>query len=399
MRTQIPVSTELMDELHNFVSNEPNMQACFRRLMNAVLANDLEFLERGKKLNPKLKKTLTEHYRSFLRNAMMQSFTCGFVAFYIRKPEGTPLPFVLPMGSFTWTVEVNGQHSKRRKFENGNCVCRYRIDVLHGQVPESEVHVINYRDPVLYHNAELCQFSPVQHLLTKYKRLEATFKMITECNRWNAEKHVAITESVDLKDQTTSGIQLLDDLRRYTLTGEHGHGPTGINRMRTRNNQPLNTVNDARMYWLKESFAAGEGGKDAHFHCLPANMSVQELSTIEAGRELQILLQDFTTSVYAFFDVPRISDLGSSNSTNSGEQMSRNQYLNVLSACQFVQTIAAAAYAHSFKVDMQDVTVQMNPQARLEVNSAADIKALSDAEVFSEFDKKNLKRLFGGSFD
>ena len=43
-----------------------------------------------------------------------------------------------------------------------------------------------------------------------------------------------------------------------------------------------------------------------------------------------------------------LADLGSSNSNNSGEQMSRNQYLNVLSACQFVQTIAAAAYAHSF---------------------------------------------------
>ncbi len=387
-------SMDYIDELMHFFCNEPNVQACFKRLMNATLASDIEIRESQKNLSPNLIRILMPHYRTFIRQAMQQCFVCGFAAFYIRQPEGIPLPFVMPMGSFTWSVEVNGAHSKRRKYENGNCVCRYKVDVMKGPVSESEIHILNYRDPVLYHNEQIYSTSPISHLLTKYKRVENTFRMISECNRWNAEKHVAITESVDLKDQTTSGIQLLDEMRRYTLTGSHGHGPTGVMRMRSRNNQTLDTVNEATMHWLKETFTDRDGGKDAKFHCLPANMNIQELSGIEAGRELQLLLSDFESAVYAFFDVPRISDIGGSNTTSSGQQMSRNQYLNVLATCQFVEILARKAYALSFKVDMAKVTVVMNPQTRLEVNSAADIKALADAELFTDGDKKRFRNLF-----
>lgn len=388
------VSGVKMDELNNLMSNEPNMQACFKRLMNASLANDVQFSEQGKKLEPNLLRTLQMHYRTFLRHCMQQCFICGFVAFYIRRPYGIPLPYVMPLGSFTWSVEVNGVHSKRRKFENGNSVCRYRINVINGPVPESDIHVINWRDPVISSTAEMSNHSPIDHLLVKFKRLELCFNMLAETNRWNAEKHVAITETVDLKDQTTSGIQLLDEMRRYTLTGQHGHGPTGVMRMRNRANQTLDTVNEATMHWLKDQFTSKDGGKEAHFHCLPANMNIQELSTIEAGRELQILLQDFSSSVYAFFDVPRLTDIGGSNTISSGEQMSRHQYLNVLATCQFMEHVALAAYSSSFGVSLDSVRIILNPQTRLEVHCAADIKALADAEVLSATDKLNIKKLF-----
>ena len=394
MRTQMAVTSAHIDQLSSFMMNEPNMQACFKRLMNAALSNDVEFSENGNKLDYKLKRVLTAHYRIFLKNVMQQCFICGFCAIYIRRPQGIPLPYVMPMGSFTWTVEVIGSHNKRRKFDNGNSVCRYKIDVIHGPVSENDLHVINWRDPVLFHNAHLVNHSPIDQLLVKFLRLQQTFEMMSECNKWNAEKHVAITESVDLKDQTTSGIQLLDEMRRYTLTGQHGHGPTGVMRMKSRDNQSLNTVNEATMHWLRDQFQNNEPGKNAQFHCLPANMSVQELSTIEAGRELQVVLQDFSSSVYAFFDVPRLTDIGGSNTISSGEQMSRHQYLNVLSTCQFMEYVATVAYCVSFGVEFDNVTVTISPQTRLEVHSAADIKALADAEVLTENDKKNIKKLF-----
>lgn len=397
MRTQMGVESAHIDELSAFMMNEPNMQACFKRLMNAALANDVEFNESSKQIDYKLKRILVPHYRTFLKSVMQQCFICGFCVIYIRRPHGIPLPYVMPMGSFTWSVEVNGAHNKRRKFDNGNSVCRYKIDILHGPVSESEVHVVNWRDPTLFHDHTLAVHSPIDHLLNKFKRAEQTFRLMSECNKWNSEKHVAITESVDLKDQTTSGIQLLDEMRRYTLTGHHGHGPTGVMRMKSRDNQSLNTVNDATLHWLRDQFQGGEPGKNAQFHCLPANMNVQELSTIENGRELQIILQDFSSSVYAFFDVPRLTDIGGSNTISSGEQMSRHQYLNVLSNCQFMEYVATVSYCVSFGVEFDNIKIIISPQTRLEVHSAADIKALADAEVLSEADKKNIKKLFTSS--
>lgn len=391
------ITSDYVDELTDLMTNEPNMQACFKRLMNAALANDIIVEENGKPLEQRLKRVIESHYRTFLRNAMQQAFICGFVAIYIRRPEGIPLPYVMPMGTFTWNVDVIGSHSKRRRFENGNSVLKYRVQVLHGPVSDSELHVLAWRDPILYRNRELARYSPIEHLLVKFKRLEKTFEMLNEVNRWNAEKHVAITESVDLKDQTTSGIQLLDDMRRYTLTGQHGHGPTGVMRMRGKNNLALDTVNEATMHWLRDQFTARDGGKDAQFHCLPANMNIQELSTIEAGRELQIMIHDYSSSVYSFFDVPRLTDIGGSNTISSGEQMSRHQYLNVLSTCQFMEQLATAAYCWSFQVDISAVQVTLNPQTRLEINSAADVKALADAEILSDFDKKHFKKLFMSS--
>ncbi len=386
--------SEYINSLISLMTNEPNMQACFKRLMNAALANDLQFQEQGKALAPELLRILTSHYRNFLKNAMQQCFICGFVALYVRRINGIPLPFVMPMGSFTWTTEIIGQSGKRKRIDTTNFVCQYRVNVVHGPIKESEIHIVNWRDPVLYFQQDLGGYSPIDHLLQKSERVEATFRMLAECNKWNSEKHVAITESVDLKDQTTSGIQLLDEMRRYTLTGQHGHGPMGVMRMKNRNNQSLDTVNEATMHWLRDQFQGDEKGKNANFHCLPANMNVQELSTIETGRELQIMIQDFSSSVYAFFDVPRLTDLGGPSTIAAGEQMSRHQYLNVLATCQFMEYLATSAYAVSFNVDKTQIKISLNPQTRLEVHSAADIKALADAELLNPADRENIKKLF-----
>ena len=390
-------TTEMNDALYDLMINEPHMQGCFQRLMNSVLCNEITIEEGKKSLAAPLKQVLCPHYRTFLRHCMQQCYVCGFAAFYIRKPDGIPLPFALPLGSFTWSVETNQPHAKRRKFEFGNSVLRYKIDIIAGPVTESEVHVMNYREPVLYRAQETYMQSPICHILQKFHRLKRTFDIVSECNRWNAQKHVAITESVDLKDQTTSGIQLLDEVRRYTLTGAHGNGPTGLLKMRTRNNESLPTVNDGRLAWLKDQFESKNGGQDACFHMLPANMNVQELSTIEAGRELQLLIDDYMTSVYAFFDIPRLSELGGGSNITSSEQMSRNQYLHVLATCQFMENVATAAYCASFKTDPLHVTVKLSPQTRLEIHSAADIKALADAEVLGPNDKSLLKKLFAST--
>ena len=74
--------------------------------------------------------------------------------------------------------------------------------------------------------------------------------------------------------------------------------------------------------------------------------------------------------------------------------MSHQQYLNVLHLCRHLEHLAEAAYAVSFHIDMQDVTFSITPQNRLEINSAADVKALCDAQVFPLQGRAKLQKLY-----
>ena len=68
--------------------------------------------------------------------------------------------------------------------------------------------------------------------------------------------------------------------------------------------------------------------------------------------------------------------------------------MNVLATCQFMEYLATSAYAVSFNVDKTQIKISLNPQTRLEVHSAADIKALADAELLNPADRENIKKLF-----
>ena len=49
---------------------------------------------------------------------------------------------VLPLGSYTWEVEVCKSHSKKRKYESISPVFRYKITVLHGKMRDDEIFVL-----------------------------------------------------------------------------------------------------------------------------------------------------------------------------------------------------------------------------------------------------------------
>ena len=74
------------------------------------------------------------------------------------------------------------------------------------------------------------------------------------------------------------------------------------------------------------------------------------------------------------------------------DSMSHMQYLNVLHLCRHLEHVAEAAYAVSFHLDMHDVTFTITPQNRLEINSAADVKALCDADVFPVHQRSKLQK-------
>lgn len=373
------------------------MQSCFKRLLNVIMTEECTITENNRKLQPKLAAMLYKHYRRFVFDAMKMAFICGFVPFYLTTHQHIKIPMVVTPGCFSWSVESITNSSKKRKLSDSNKCAQYVVHVHHGSLKDEDVHVINFSTPVVANEGEVCY--PIRALYQQYLQLQHVQKIIQQANVWNKEKHVAITEHFDLKDQTTSGIELLDEVRRYTLTGQSGIAP--IVRMRRANGADgestmLHSINDANMHWLQQTFEGSDQSAAAKFHLLPANMNISELGTITVGQELEHLMSHYRRSVHDFFDMPNTDQAAGHSNAIIGAQLSRQQYNQVLATNKFIENLLEQCYRLQFNLkEEHNVQVLLNPQSRLEIGSFADIKQVSDIENFlTDKDKQRIKNLF-----
>ena len=251
---------------------------------------------------------------------------------------------------------------------------------------------------LVYEVTPACQYSPdllspMRELLKHYLLVQHSMECSQTAFEWNKRKHIAISEKIELKDQTTSGIQLLDDFRRYSLTGAHNlTREGGIMRIRTRDNKRLSSMTEASHHWIKDQFEAGD--TSASTHILPPNMTATELTNIDIGEQHARTRETFTAAVNLFFDAPDTSQLMDVSTVRSGEQINRNQYLNILNVCATLESLGAFAYAKCFDIEPAQCAVGIMPQTRLELNTAADIKALAEANVLQATDLGKIRNLY-----
>ena len=201
--------------LFRMVREDPCMLSCIIRIANSCCQNHAVFMEEGRKITPKLQRHLDQHMAIFFKDAVEAAFACGFVPYIVRTRDGLPYFKVLPMGSFTWTIE---QSKNRRDI----APLVYKVRCKSGFVEEIDIHTVEYVSPRQIESAtDEAAHSPLAHILNLFMLHERQLCQINESNAWNSNKHIAVTEKIDLKDPTTSGLQLLDELRRYNLSGMH----------------------------------------------------------------------------------------------------------------------------------------------------------------------------------
>ena len=148
---------------------------------------------------------------------------------------------------------------------------------------------------------------PFNHIIAEYKHFLPSRRKIEESNEWNSSKHVIVTEQVDLKDQTTSGLQLLDEQRRYQITGKHNNlMHNNLLRLQNRDGFYLDNVNDGIFSHVRSEFADGHdrvapSTKRACCHIMPPNVQVTEMQELNTP-DLALNEQRFITTVYAHFN-------------------------------------------------------------------------------------------------
>ena len=139
----------------------------------------------------------------------------------------------LSLGSFRWHTEFRGTETAPGHDEQGpdlqlalqNQLIVYRVTLLGPtKVKPRQIFIMPFTPATALSPNASCfaqLHSPLAGVLELYCVREQIRQHIIATTVWNSQKHICLSENVDLKDQTTTGIQLLDDLRRYKPTGTH----------------------------------------------------------------------------------------------------------------------------------------------------------------------------------
>lgn len=397
-----------LGQMTQWLRTEPVVSACIQRLINSCLAQDIKLTERGADLKPALHKMLTYHYTHMLRQAIEIAVLTGFVPFYVRRRNGVPLPFIPELGTFTWSVEVvpsrtnqpskgaDGVGIKRRRFET-SCLVRYRVRMNIGDVKDDEVNIVPWQSPIVVPDMRMP--SPMQYLFTQHELYRETVNFVIEKERWNTHKHLVVTEKLDLKDPTPSGMQLLDDVRRYSLTGQHNmmQGPMSHYYSR-RDKSRLESVVDANHAWVNSEFMKDDSSAQAVPHIMPPNSETSELTPIVYNDVMLQMREQYIHSVNVFFT--GASTLATSHKyfgTSGTELTSRSQQAYVLGMCRFLEHTAAMMYCACFDVAIDAVHCSLTARSRLEITSVADIKALVECGVMTDQDKARVRSMYIGN--
>ena len=380
-------------KLHQLIAllrQDPCMRACIQRIACECVPPTVELREQGRAVKKELLAVIGPIFSHFMKEAVEMAYFCGFVAFVVKRRNNINVPLILPLGSFTWSVIDTTKNTKKRKHED---VSLYRYDVrpLHPELTEDDLYVYNFAEPVLLPSQ--CLPSPVDHLcslLAKIQRLEAKLDDVME---WNAKKHVTSSERVDFpKDQTTDGISLLDDFRRYVVTGDHD----SINRQfMTLNGMKGNMMqvnpNSLNANWVQRiAFGKEEENDNARVHVLPPNTDIVELSNLDLNVNPQELQTLFQQQVYLFFNITPQHDVG--HTAGAAQYASRSETKHMRALAVFCQHLAEYAYACCFDVNPDEVVVELPQPSGMHISSADDVKKLSESQVLLPGDSLKIRK-------
>ena len=129
-------------------TQEPVLQHCLRTLQGICMAQGIKLKKRGthdqdadskqwsSQATDDFQKHLDRHWMPFLEEALRTFFVCGFVPYHLRRlaSTGDLVPEVIPLGTYTWAVELRTEKERRREreFTNAKMKMSYVPGVVDG---------------------------------------------------------------------------------------------------------------------------------------------------------------------------------------------------------------------------------------------------------------------------
>lgn len=385
-----PVYPSKLKRLIGLVRHAPAVRSCIQRVFNEIVPPSVLVQERGKDLTPELQNFIGPVFSRFLEQALEMAYMCGFVVFVRRKQEGIPVPVLLPLGSFTWSVEVVTQRTKKRAREPPH-LYRYSVRPLHPEVTKDDVIVFNFQDPFLDDGRVLP--SPMDKLVEVHEMIEFMQERLMSVIEWNSTKHIATSERVEHpKDQTTEGISLLDEFRRYLITGTH----SGVNRfyMTLNGDAPPHSSDPTELSaaHIHSSFGAiGRASEhsESSVHVLPPNTDMSELAAVDPKLNMLEIQELFQRQVIQFFHMTAQPDINQKNKRAYAE-LTDVKYMRHMArfGCDLLQF----TYACLFDTEIKDVRVFLEEPSALALESLEDVKGLAEMQILLPSDKLKIRK-------
>lgn len=365
MSNTIFVQNNLVEKnnaLVELIQKEPYVRSSLSRLIAHLVTDEIQIFESThstsvsfEKISEKLHYILQKKLRQIIPIAVEQAYYCGFCVFVMQKSEHSALkkfPYFLPVGSYTWTVEHVSRNTKKRKREKP-AFYRYRVMPLHADISEEDLYVYEFEAPAV--SSEILP-SPLDNLLSTYTRILNLQEKIDKTVEWNSVKHITTSERVDIpKDNTSDGLSLLDEFRRYIVSGQH----SGISRQYAMFNAPgseyyRENPSVATKKLCDMSFETS-AEKYAQIHFLPPNTEVHELGCLSLNFNLDEIMSFYERQVYTFFNLQNATNLGSQNIAAFAKDCEISQSKIVTNFCQ---SLLEYVYAAMFDIAETNVKVK-----------------------------------------
>ena len=360
LTTQQQRRAQDMAESHHLLlellTSEPFMQECLQMIENICLSRELDFtMPDGGAATGKFKAFINRHYPRFLKNAIRQAHGLGFVVWCVRRlPSGDKIPEVLPLGTFTWTVEMDPTNQR---------TLRYRIQLTVKEVP---FHVTEWVQPnfnvnegsILHATVQ----TPLSHLIEEYRILRETIRRYHHADAWNTTARIVVSSDPKQFNHEASQKEVFDTLD--FLKGA----------METRKKQTLTQV--------EEIFANQRPSNHQEMlYELPPHHHVEQMPVLKPVVDIDYMTNKFRHSVCSLLGIPPemiIADRESQQQSRGGKATSRIFQNKMSRMCMFLSDLLQEVHEHIYK---ELVRFHLVALPRLEIQSMEDLKTLHEIGV------------------
>ena len=344
--------------LLELLTSEPFLQECLQIIENTCLCRELEFSVGTTPPTEKFKAFVNRRWYPFLKAAIKQQHGLGFVVWTVRTlPSGDKFPEVLPLGTFSWSVEPD---------KSGRASLMYRIQLCIDEVP---FHVTEWVQPtmnvtegsILHATVQ----TPLAHLIEEYKILRETMKRHHHADAWNTTARIVVSH--DPKEfnhaaQEKEVFETLDFLKDMMENKRKIAGPTAT------------AVDDAFMY--------RSGNHREAVYTLPPHHHLEKAPELKPMTDLEQLHAKYRHNVCSLLGIPcelvAADRVSGGKESRGGRATSRLFQTKMMRVCSFLSELLSEAYEVIYK---EEATFNLLAMPRLEIQGVEDLKTLHEIGV------------------
>ena len=340
--------------LLELLTSEPFVQECFQVIENMCLSREIGFTVQGGQPTAEFKAFVNKHYFRFLKSAIRQAHGLGFVAWCVRRlPSGDHVPEVLPLGTFTWTIEPD---------DSGQGSLRYKIQLT---IKEVKFYVSEWVQPSFnIHEASILRATvptPLAHLIEEYKILRETIRRYHSADAWNTTARLVVSSEPKQFNHEASQKEIFEtlDFLKGAIDKKRQHAPSAV----------------------EQVFLNNPSSHRELVYELPPHHHLEPVPSLKPVVDIQFMTDKYRRSVCSLIGMPPemvAADKAAHKESCGGRATSRMFQSKMMRICMFLSGLLSDVHERIYK-EKAEFSLMALP--RLEIQGIEDLKILHEIGV------------------